>query len=85
MMTDELFPMDLTPDLATVSSLALSRKQRAIFDYLRINSTITLLQATALVGRNVYTNSIEHTGALLSRMVKRGLIVRVKPGLFKRP
>jgi len=62
----------------------LSPKQSAIAAFCRQNEQqITLEQATALVGRNVYHNAEKHTGALLANMVKRGMLVRVKPGLFR--
>lgn len=63
----------------------MSKKRRAVLDYLALNQTITLAQATHLVGRNVYHNAEKHTGALLSAMVKLGFIVRQKPGLFALP
>ncbi|MCK7516196.1 MAG: hypothetical protein MZV70_77600 [Desulfobacterales bacterium] len=47
--------------------------------------TITLAEATALVGGNVYANADKHTGALLGNMVKRGLLIRVKAGVFSLP
>lgn len=60
----------------------MSRKQKAVMEYLAINQTITLRQAVYLTGRNIYANAPAHVGAMLSRMVKAGLIVRTKPGMF---
>jgi hypothetical protein len=59
-----------------------SPKQRAIIADVKLNGQITLAEATALVGRNVYANADKHTGALLANMVKKGLLVRIKPGVF---
>jgi len=60
----------------------LSRKQNAIVNYLVINGTITTAQATELVGKNVYYNQSKHTGAVLSNMVKRGIIRRLRVGVY---
>lgn len=60
-----------------------SPKQSAIIAFCRTSAEITLEQATALVGRNVYHNADKHTGAILSNMVKQGMLVRIKPGLFR--
>ena len=62
-----------------------SPKQRAIIADVTLNGIITLAEATALVGRNVYANAEKHTGALLANMVKKGLLVRLKPGVFSLP
>lgn len=44
---------------------------------------MSLTEITRLVGGNVYHNADKHTGALLSNMVRRGMIERVKPRVFK--
>ena len=62
-----------------------SRKQQAIIRSARMNGFITLKEAVHLVGGDVYANADKHTGAILSNMVKRGMLVRVKPGMFKLP
>ena len=62
-----------------------SPKQRALVGAVKANGTITLAEATALVGGNVYANTDKHTGALLGNMVKRGLLIRVKAGVFSLP
>ena len=63
----------------------LSVKQAAIINALQDRETITLTEATGLIGRNYYCSAEKNTGVVLSNMVKRGLIVRVKPGVFKLP
>lgn len=62
-----------------------SPKQRAIIADVNLNGQISLAEATALVGKNVYANAEKHTGALLANMVKKGLLVRIKPGVFSLP
>ena len=61
-----------------------SPKQEKIMAHLRDNKTISLDEATALVGTNVYYNKKKYVGQVLSRMNKAGLIERVKPGLYKK-
>ncbi len=70
---------------ALCSPSAVSPHQRAVVTYLKANHTITSAQATALIGRHIYANAEKHVGATLSRMVDRGLIVRVKRGHFRLP
>jgi predicted transcriptional regulator of viral defense system len=38
-----------------------------------------------LIGGNIYHNESKHVGAVLSNMVKRGMIRRVSPGVFALP
>lgn len=61
----------------------LSQKQRAILNALRATETITLDDAVQLIGQDIYCNEHKHVGALLANMVKRGLIERVTPGVFR--
>jgi len=63
----------------------LSPKQTQIMRVVRESGRITLQEATALVGGNVYHNKSKHTGALLSNMVNKGLLVREKVGVFTQP
>lgn len=63
----------------------LSPKQRTILEAVRVRGTLTLDEAVGLVGGNVFTNERFHVGTVLARMVKRGLIVRKKPGIFELP
>ncbi len=64
---------------------AISSKQRTILDHLRTNETVSTEQAVTLIGGNIYANKAKWVGATLGRMVRRGLIVRIKPGLFRMP
>ncbi len=63
----------------------LSPKQQIILTVLSANAELTLSQAVILIGKNLYCNAEKHVGAVLSNMVKRGLIKRVKPGVFRLP
>ena len=63
----------------------LSPKQAKVMRYLQEHDTITLSIAVDLIGGNLYCNEAKHVGVTLSTMVKRGLIERVKPGLFRLP
>lgn len=88
---DELFKMD-EPALMQVRSSALSGrsrclspKQAAIMGVVNRQGSITLDEATALVGGNLYHNAKKHTGALLANMVNLGLLAREKAGVFSRP
>lgn len=63
----------------------LSPKQAVVMSALKKKGTLTLTEAVDLIGGNVYTNRRFHVGNVLSRMVERGMIVRVKPGLFRLP
>ena len=62
----------------------LSSKQAVLMLELQKCGTLTLARAIELVGQDIYDNRAKHVGAILTRMVKRGLIVRVKPGVFER-
>jgi predicted transcriptional regulator len=86
---DELFSMDYNAVVGSTSALGRSRrlspKQAAIMGVVNKQGSITLDEATELVGGNVYHNSRKHTGALLANMVNRGLLARQKAGVFSRP
>jgi len=63
----------------------MSPKQNAVIRFLRENHELTLNQAVDLIGKDVYANARFHVGNVLSNMVKRKMIIRVKPGLFALP
>lgn len=65
--------------------MRLSQKQSAILAALGSNPEITLTEAVLLIGGNLYCNKSKHVGAVLSNMVKRGMIERVCPGVFRLP
>lgn len=83
---DELFPSASVANPAALRgrpNRGLSPKQNAVIEYLSKYDSISLDFAVALIGGDLYANAREHVGALLANMVRRGLIVRVKPGIFK--
>ncbi len=60
----------------------MSRKQTIIIQTLKKQPEITLDQAVRLIGGDVYANAPKHVGAVLARMVRRGMINRVRPAVF---
>jgi len=68
-----------------VRPLPLSSKQKALIEHCHICGKITLDAAVELIGRNIYNNAGKHVGATLSTMVKRRLLVRIRPGVFVLP
>jgi hypothetical protein len=50
-----------------------------------MNGFVTLKEAVRLVGGDIYANTEKHVGSILSNMVKQGMLIRVKPGVFKLP
>lgn len=45
--------------------------------------TITKREVVEMYGRCYFYNGEKHLGDILSRMVKSGLLIREKPGVFK--
>jgi len=63
--------------------MKLSKKQSIIVNALREKKEISLEECVRLIGANLYCNANKHVGATLSNMVNRGVIDRVKPGVFR--
>ena len=84
-MTAAQQTLELTLGEAPVAAVRLSKKQRAVVEYLAANGTITLQQAVALIGRDIYANACKHVGVTLANMVRRGMIIRLSKGLFALP
>lgn len=62
--------------------MALTEKQIKVIEFCRQNNnTITKKDAMGLINTH-YCNGEKHVGDCLSRMVKAGLLIRVKPGHF---
>lgn len=60
----------------------LTEKQRTIISYCHAHDgKITKKEAMTLIDDHYY-NGDKHVGEVLSRMVKAGLLIRVKPGHF---
>jgi uncharacterized membrane protein len=90
-MTDTLFP-DLTPtevqDVCRASRsrrMCLNPDQREVIRLIRERGRLTLAEAVQCFGHRLYRNAEAHIGRRLARMVNRGLIVRIKPGVFALP
>jgi hypothetical protein len=81
----DLFNLTATEASTPNRRKPLSTKQSIIIQALREQPQITLSHAICLIGRNIYHNAPKHVGAVLSNMVKRGQIVRIKPGVFQLP
>lgn len=61
----------------------LSEKQRKIVDFaISNNNEVTKKDAMSLINTH-YHNGDKHVGECLSRMVKSGILIRIKPGNFK--
>lgn len=64
--------------------MALTPQQTQILKDAQANGgTITKKEVVAMYGRCYYHNGAKHLGDILSRMVKGGLLIREKPGVFK--
>lgn len=62
----------------------MTSKQKAIINYLHyIQNTITLSEAVEIIGKNIYANKERYVSLAMARMVKKGLIKRIKLGLFE--
>ena len=84
---DDLFPVNTTAVSCGSTACGIrapSRKQAAILRALSSVPQITLAEAVRLIGSNLYYNTEKHVGAVLSNMVRRGMIERVKRGVFRR-
>jgi hypothetical protein len=66
-----------------IEAMKPSRKQQAVIRSAKMNGFVTLKEAVRLVGGDIYANAEKHVGSILSNMVRRGMFVRVKPGVFK--
>ena len=64
--------------------MALTEQQRQILkDAQERGGTITKKEIVEMYGRCYFYNGAKHLGDILSRMVKSGLLIREKPGVFK--
>jgi len=79
--TDYLFPMEPISG----SSRKHSPKQAKVISYVLDHGHITLQEAVDLIGTDIYANACKHVGVILSNMVRRGMLDRVKKGVFCLP
>lgn len=64
-------------------SIMATKIQQQVLDYLKIAEVAPLSEIYDHCNVNYYTNATKHFGALLSRMVLRGQLERVKKGVFR--
>jgi hypothetical protein len=89
-MPETLFP-DMNPaerrDVcrANPRRMPLNPDQREVIRLIRERGQLTLAEAVQCFGQRIYRNAEAHIGRRLARMVNRGLIVRIKPGVFALP
>lgn len=83
MNSPTLFPMP--SQTGGPAAVRVSPKQKAVIEHCHVSGKITLEAAVELIGRNIYCNAVKHVGATLSTMVKRRLLVRIRPGVFVLP
>ena len=57
--------------------------QRTIYNFISDNGTATKSDIVALDGGQYYRNADKYIGDRLSRMVKAGILERVRPGVFR--
>lgn len=57
--------------------------QQNILRYLQTVEQATLVEIGKGTGISYYCNTEKHLGAVMSRMVKRNMVERVKPGTFR--
>ena len=60
-----------------------TKVQQQVLDYLTIAEVAPTSEIYDHCNVNYYTNATKHFGALLSRMVQRGQLERVKNGVFR--
>ena len=60
----------------------LTDKQKKILSWFKENEILTKKDAVKLIGGYYYCNGSKHTGDVLTRMVKSGLLVRTKIGSY---
>ena len=57
--------------------------QFMLMEYARTHKVITKKEAVQLIGGKYFCNADKHVGDVLSRMVKSGLLKRIKNGVFE--
>lgn len=56
---------------------------KAILNYLQSHESATLEELYPISGYSYYCNEHANFGRVMSRLVKQGLVERIKPGVFK--
>lgn len=62
-----------------------SRKQAVIIGQLRFQPSMTLAEAAWFIGGEDDSHQLTRTGRVLSNAVQRGMLRRLKPGVFALP
>lgn len=57
--------------------------QSKILNFMNNEKEYSLEEIMKGIGYSLYCNSNKHFGVILSRMVKKGILIRVKKGVFK--
>ena len=75
------------PPAVTPPPRSRSYKQLTILNFLRAHPdvAISITDALPLIGHNIYYNEKKHVQRILSNMVRRGLLIRPKHGLYALP
>lgn len=61
-----------------------SKKQQKLLDFIRSGrGEITKKEAVQILERHYYANAEKYVGEILTRMVSRGILCRVKRGVYK--
>lgn len=62
----------------------ISGKQRTILKHLQDNRQISKKEAVELLKHYYYYNASKHVGDILTRMVRKGILKRVRRGVYER-
>lgn len=81
----DLFGSVVSGDSPKTRHSPLSPKQRKVLAMLRDKPSCTLQEAVTEIGTDIYANACKHVGVTLANMVKRGMLIRVKAGVFSLP
>jgi hypothetical protein len=73
------------PPAAARPPCSRSFKQKTVIHFLHTHPDLSLTDAVPLIGHHIYYNQKKHIQRILSNMVKRGLLVRAKRGLYTLP
>lgn len=63
--------------------MKLSEKQKTIIDLIRLNGQVTKKEVVESIGKYYYHNAEHYVGEILSNMVKKRYIKRIRNGVFE--
>jgi predicted transcriptional regulator of viral defense system len=61
----------------------MTAQQREILDYLKTKEQATIHEIYDNVSWTYYNNYAHYIGELMSNLVRKGLVERIKPGIFR--